>query len=346
MKVEVIKMTLNTVLLKKINTELVKQALKDSDYSTKASIAEASGLSIATCRNILNELLGTGEVKEIELAASTGGRPSKRFIYNNEFAYIGTFSARKEGRTGSISANIYDMGGTIVAEEYREFETIGLEELDLVISHMIQRFDNIRVLALGIPGIIRNGTIGMCDFEKLSHIPVKEYIEEKWGRICVAENDVNAAALGYYQNRVSRSTESLAYIYYPKDGIAGAGIIINGKVLRGATNFAGEVSHLPLGTCPERQGAIQKDLEAFSSLIVKTLQSLNCTINPDTIVLSGIHFTDVLIEIIRESMISVFPADHRPPLVFENDIHNSYITGLKYLALKQLSCGFEVVPRI
>lgn len=50
----------NTQLVKKINVELVKSMLRTSGTGTKASIAEQTRLSVATCGTILNELVRTG----------------------------------------------------------------------------------------------------------------------------------------------------------------------------------------------------------------------------------------------------------------------------------------------
>lgn len=62
----------NSIRVKRINQELIKEALKAMKQGTKAAVASVTGLSIATCGNILNELVETGEVIETELEASSG----------------------------------------------------------------------------------------------------------------------------------------------------------------------------------------------------------------------------------------------------------------------------------
>ncbi|MDR0269502.1 hypothetical protein [Paenibacillus sp.] len=46
--------TNNTMRIKKMNQELVRQALKTMTQGTKSMVAQATGLSIATCGSILN----------------------------------------------------------------------------------------------------------------------------------------------------------------------------------------------------------------------------------------------------------------------------------------------------
>lgn len=337
---------MKTIHLKQINVEKVKKALKNEDFSTKNSISETTGLSVATCRNILEELLQSGEVHEIELAASTGGRPSRRFVYNENYAYAGLISSRKEGKEISLFCSVINMTGVSVYENLFSFQEVDLETFDKLIEHMTALYPNIRVLALGIPGVIHNGTVGICDFEKLCHIPLVSYLSDKWQRMVVAENDVNCMALGYYHGFQTVQAESLGYICYPKDGISGAGIIVNGRVIRGANDFAGEVSFLPLGINREIQGSVQKNLNYFTELIVNTVISITCIINPEFIVLSGTHFTDVLIESIELRIKDRLPPEHQPHLIFEQDIHDSFLEGLKFLALQKFSCGFEIIENV
>lgn len=63
----------NTQLVKKINVELVKSMLRTSGTGTKASIAEQTRLSVATCGTILNELVRTYEILELGWEESSGG---------------------------------------------------------------------------------------------------------------------------------------------------------------------------------------------------------------------------------------------------------------------------------
>ena len=93
---------------------------------------------------------------------------------------------------------------------------------------------------MGIPGVVQNGVSGESDFDKLSHLPLADYLSDKWGRPVLAGNDVNCAALGYYHHQKEERAESLAYLYYPREGNAGAGIVINGRVIHGVSDFAGK----------------------------------------------------------------------------------------------------------
>lgn len=338
-------MVLNTKRLKEINVDLVKTALKFKEFETKNSIAKATGLSVATCRNILDELVLTGEVKEIDLGASTGGRPSRRFVYNENFAYIAILYARIEGSVKSIFSSVVNMVGVATYEEYFEFEEISVKEIDQVLTKLIDLYPKIEVLSLGVPGVYQKGVIGICDFDKLSHLHLHEYLSERFHRIVTIENDVNSAALGYYHKINNDNPKSLVYIYYPQDGMAGAGIIVNGRVIKGHNNFAGEVSYMPLGVEREQQGVIQKEPDKFVQLASKTVLAVNSLLNPAKVVFIGQWFTEDLTHRIRNIVSENTPAGHIPQISYELDIHDSYVDGLKFAGIYKLSCGFEIVQK-
>lgn len=338
-------MVANSIRLRQMNEELVRSALKSMESGTKNTIAAATGLSVATCGNILQDLMMTGEVLEAAPAESTGGRPSRRFLYNPDFANAALMYVRREGRENSLFCCSVNMAGSVVHEEKRVCEDITPNEISNAFSELMHNYPRTKVLSVGIPGVVHDGTIGICDFPELQHVPLRARLENTFHLDVLVENDVNSTALGYYQSKLNRPAESVVYIYYPGGGNAGAGIIINGKVLRGNTDFAGEVSFLPLGVDVNEQGNIQKDTGRFADLVTRTILSVNALINPETIVISGSRFTEDFRALLNELVSEYAVSGHVPLLVFEQDIHESYIEGLKFLAIKKMSCEFEIIKK-
>lgn len=337
-------MVVNTNRLREINNELVRKALKSTEYSTKNSISKETGLSVSTCRNILMGMLETGEVKEVELQHITGGRPSKHFIYNKNFSYIGIMYLRIEGVTSIIYSSVINMLGEVIYKNTQKLENIYFEDVDKTVSNMLDKFPKLEVLSIGIPGVVIDGYIGLCDVISLRKFHLKNKIEDKYPIKIVMENDVNAACLGYY-NSYRDEPESIVYLYYPDQGIPGAGIVVNGKVIRGQTNFAGEIGFLPLGVDYEYQGFIQKDKNKFFSVLTKTIISLNSVINPETIVLSWRQMSEDFFNVVTDTVNDLSPEGHAPNLKYNSDHHKDYINGLTFLALKEISCKLEVIER-
>ena len=63
----------NTKMVRKINSDVIRKVLRKNEELTKAEISSLTGLSIATCGNLLKLIVESGEVIEGELEQSTGG---------------------------------------------------------------------------------------------------------------------------------------------------------------------------------------------------------------------------------------------------------------------------------
>lgn len=337
-------MFLNTEKLKKFNIDLIRSAIKSEEFITKNDLSLSTGLSVATCGNALDELLFAGEVLETGYAESTGGRPSRRFSYNYNYISIAAIYARIEKGVKRIHYTVFNLAGESLYEKTETFSQISVMELENIIRDLMSRFDNMEAISLGVPGIVHKGVIGICELEKLSHLHLKRHWEKKFNKIITIENDVNCTSLGFYHTIKNRNPESLVYIYYAEGGLSGAGIVVNGRVLKGSTDFAGEVSFLPLGVKQKKQGQLQKNPDRFIDLVNKTVQSVNCIINPECIVLSSHRFTQEIKGFLLEKVEENSPPGQIPQIQFEEDIHDSYLNGLKIAAMQKLSCGFEVIP--
>lgn len=339
------KRTANTMNLRAINKETIRDYLKCVETSTKTDIAQATGLSIATCGNVLKELLISSEVLEIELQASTGGRPAKRFKYNANYGQIAIMYLRKEGGLHTIYWQVTDLLGKKLREHTLEVAEMTLKEIDGAVEVILRAYPQVKVLGLGIPGIVKDGCLFLCDFDRISHTNIAARIMTKYDIAVILENDMNASALGYYKRNAYQNEDHIAYIYFPVDDAPGAGLIINNTIIRGHSNFAGELSFLPLGITREDIKSIQFNQSAFADLISKMIQSINCVINPKTIILSGYRLSDPLIGTIEEHLKSLITAIHQPEIIFEEDIHDSYVCGLLALSMNQLKCSIELVER-
>jgi glucokinase len=75
-------------------------------------------------------------------------------------------------------------------------------------------------------------------------VPVCRYLEERLGVPSRLENDANAAALGEHVYGAGRGCRHLIYITV-STGIGG-GLIIDGRLYRGATGLAGELGHMTI----------------------------------------------------------------------------------------------------
>jgi glucokinase len=103
---------------------------------------------------------------------------------------------------------------------------------------------NLIGIGVGIPGDVDPDTklIGTCPNMKiLDGIPLETELTEYLGIPSAVENDVNLICLGELNEGTGKGVKHLACIYVGT-GI-GCGLILNGKLYRGADGAAGEIGH-------------------------------------------------------------------------------------------------------
>lgn len=127
---------------------------------------------------------------------------------------------------------------------------------------------DIEGMGFGFPGQIdcQKGIVRLApNIPGWVDVPIAEIMEKEFGIKTRVDNDVRCAALGELNFGAGKGCENLICITVGT-GI-GSGLIVNGKLVRGASNAAGEIGHIkldmnggPLCGCGDR-GC----LEAFAS---------------------------------------------------------------------------------
>ncbi|MCR4406376.1 MAG: ROK family protein [Anaerolineae bacterium] len=92
-------------------------------------------------------------------------------------------------------------------------------------------------------------------------MPLQQWLEKRLGVPAAVDNDANAAALGEHRFGAGQGCNSLMYITV-STGVGG-GLILNGRLWRGAEGMAGEIGHMavdpdgPLCLCGKR-GCVER----------------------------------------------------------------------------------------
>ena len=111
-----------------------------------------------------------------------------------------------------------------------------------LIQRILTEFPNIKAAGIGLPGVIVKGTVATCDISVFAGVPVEQQMRERFGIYVQADNDMNYTAYGFYRSSCMDVTAPVAYIFKPEVPCLGCGMVINGQVLQGASQFAGDVS--------------------------------------------------------------------------------------------------------
>ncbi|WP_084011639.1 ROK family protein [Paenibacillus kribbensis] len=337
--------THNTIQLKKMNVELVKNALKAQEIGTKASIASLTKLSVATCGTILNELVAVGEVIEMESDGASGGRPAKQYKYNADFGCVVCLLVKTEGGIHSISYSIVNLVGETVKETTLELQHIDVEVIDGLIEKLVGENGNVQAIGIGIPGVVHRGVIGVCDVPDLAGKPLGPYFEEKYEVSVTIENDMNMTVYGFYHLQNFEEEKTFAVVTFPKNHFPGAGFIVDGHILSGNTKFGGEVSFLPFGMTREEQLRQLHTDEGFVRLAVNTLTSIIAIINPVTIAITGELPRETQLDELYMGCIKDIPQEHMPQLFIQNDTYREYMKGMVTATLESLTYRLQVIEK-
>src|SRR5882724_2770423 len=135
-------------------------------------------------------------------------------------------------------------------------------------------------VGVGTPGfiIMEKGVItGSPNMPGFDNFPIRDEIERQLGAPVELENDANAAALGEKWMGAGRDYDDLVLLTLGT-GIGG-GVIIGGRILRGAVGMAGEFGHMtvvPSGNpcgCGN-QGCLEKHASATAVTAMARLMQL------------------------------------------------------------------------
>jgi predicted NBD/HSP70 family sugar kinase len=114
----------------------------------------------------------------------------------------------------------------------------------------------VRHVMVGVPGAIDplTGRVSLTpNIEGLQDFDVLDYLRGRFGPGVAIENDVNLAMLGEQALGCASRCRNAAFLALGTG--AGLGLLIDGKLFRGARGSAGEIADLPIGRDPTSQAA-------------------------------------------------------------------------------------------
>lgn len=235
--------------------------IRDGGGITRADLARRTGLARSTITQRLEQLQGLGLLKEIGGGESTGGRPPMRLVFNEDAALV---LAADLGATHSRLA-VTNLGGRVLAEDRGDIEIADGPEV--VLDWVERRFaallaeagadrDAVAGIGIGVPGPVEHST-GLPRNPPImpgwDGFPVPERFAESFGAPVLVDNDVNIMALGEHWSHW-REVEHLLFV---KVGTGiGCGIVVDGRIHRGADGAAGDLGHVRIPVAEDHEDVI------------------------------------------------------------------------------------------
>ncbi len=243
------KPTADQGFIRKLNTAVLLDALRRFAPLSRADLAARTGLNRSTVSIIVNNLIEEGFVQETDFQNSKIGRPGMLLVLNPK----GGFAVGVEIGVDFISVILTDFTANVLWEQHITSDPAEdqIRILDRA-SEMTQKAIDAGIqqglrplgIGIGVPGLvdIHQGKLILAPNLHWTNVPLRLMWSQRFDMPIFIENEANAAALGEYCFGAARGVDSFIYL---SAGIGlGGGIIINGKLFRGSSGYAGEVGHM------------------------------------------------------------------------------------------------------
>ncbi|MCD8350322.1 MAG: ROK family protein [Planctomycetaceae bacterium] len=325
----------NATTMRTLNRQLLRDALRNRDRSNLSQLARDTCLSIATCANIIHELLDSGVAFECEERESRGGRPARVYGFNPAHAHAVSLLITTLGGTVRFRHRVYDAAGTMVDEGDTSRDGFHFTDLHAVLDDAIARWPTAASIAVSVPGVVNGGLVEVCDVQELEGVDLHSHLVSRYGMAIILDNDMNLAALGYQGNPVLPQDATLAYVVLDINKCPGCGLVVNGRLTRGKSNFAGEVSFIPFGAA------------AASTVVAagRIAAALVAVVNPHVVVFSGDAAHELDSESVRAVCRQTVPPQHLPDLIIRPEYMDDAFAGMRRLGLENLGGDMVLVEK-
>ncbi len=236
--------------LEKVVPDLSSRVLELVASGQATSRTEIAGLLAAapsTVSHVVSQLLSHGLLAEEGTDASTGGRPRKVLRIGG----VDEYAVAADVGGGHARIGIVLPGGSLESVANVPFAlsdgpTAGLQRLASLLEELIESRGaaGLRGVGLSLPGPV-DVEAGVVDLPSRmpgwNGFPVASWLTERFGVPAAVDNDANCMAAG---EQIVQPASRRQAITIKAGSAIGAGIVIDGRLYRGATGSAGDITHV------------------------------------------------------------------------------------------------------
>jgi predicted NBD/HSP70 family sugar kinase len=237
--------------LRRHNLEIVLSQLHLDGPQSRSDLTRVTGLNRSTVGDLVGELAELGLVDQAPQAVASGpGRPSR--IISARPA--GAVALALEISVDAMAIATIGLGGQVFdrqrfIESWRDrspTETVQrLAALARPLLAALPAQSRIVGIGCGVAGVTRraDGFVHLAPNLGWVDVPLREIITSCFGAAApvLVANEADLGAFGEYRRGAAPHVEHLVYL---SGGVGiGAGVVIDGRVLRGRSGYAGEAGH-------------------------------------------------------------------------------------------------------
>lgn len=260
-------------MLRALNERTLLDLIRELGPVSRAQLARDSGLSKPTVSQALHTLVRARLVREA--GRSSGGKGPSAVLYELN-PQAGRVVGIDVGRA-FVRAAVADLAGEVIA---RRDEPARVRSADALIHQIAElahglaaeagvRWRQVTFAVIGSPGVFQpaRGQVALAhNLPGWGRQGLVEALQRELGTNVGFENDVNLAALGERWKGLGKGVPDFVYLHVGTG--VGMGVVVDGRLYRGASGAAGEVGYLPLAAADphdpanRRRGALERALGA------------------------------------------------------------------------------------
>ncbi|WP_405149629.1 ROK family transcriptional regulator [Sphaerisporangium sp. NBC_01403] len=328
--------------LRRLNSLAAIRALRGAEPLTLSVLAERTGLSRPSTKDVMDELVGLGWVEEVHPVSGTMGRPARRYRFRADGGHV----VGVDIGAHKVLAALADLDGNVLAETRHTVDPdtpteVRLDAIDKAVSGCLALAglarEDLWALTAGTTGLVDpEGRIALSTaIRNWSGLDLAGRLAEMFPCRVLVENDSKLAALAEWQRGVAHGARDVLFLHAGRR--TGAGLIVGGRLHRGFAGSAGEISLLPLsqwaagsaplddspvvpaGTPPQdaaryvlsaaRDGnaAAMESVERYVEVLALGAAMMVLTVDPELVILGGSfsRAADVLLPPLRRRLAEV-----------------------------------------
>lgn len=235
-------------LLKAINRTSILNIIKTYGPIARADIAQRANLSPATVTSLTAELIRDGLIYEKQEGSSRGGRPPVLLALDSTAVYVVGIKLAEEHATmalTNINANIVAKDTVQLVERDPERTSDQLAEGVLNLLRAVQvNPGRLLGIGVGLAGIIdsANGICRVSPHNGWQEVPFAKLLEDRLDCLVYLDNNVNSLTLMEQLYGAGQHVRDFLVITVGRG--VGMGMVIKGRVYRGAHGGGGELGHI------------------------------------------------------------------------------------------------------
>lgn len=240
----------DTQFMRDVNSAAILSKLRVETRASVSALASATGLSRQAVTRSLHmlEVEGVVEFSAPDRASPRSGRPAQLVRFRAEAGYVLGIYVNPQ----RIHVAVADLGGAIVGSHHVPLHGLPaiallIAEIDRVLEVAGVPRERVWFASIGTPGIIdpATGVIKLLpSMPELTGDVLVRSLQAHLSCPAYLDNDIKLATQGERWNDPGQDGESLVFIHWGER--VGAGIVLQGRLHRGASNDAGDIGFLDL----------------------------------------------------------------------------------------------------